>query len=203
MPFPTQPVVQLTDANGRDVAQAGTVVTASIAAGNGTLGGTTTAVTSSAGAATFTNLSLAGLVGTRTVTFSSPGLSDGMATVALVAGPAAMLIDNGGNNQTAGAGTAVAIAPSVKVTDADLNPVSNVILAFAVTTGGGSTTFSNVPTASDGVASVGRWTLGSVAGANTLTASVAGLAGSPITFTATGTAVAAKLVIATPPSAAA
>ena len=43
---------------------------------------------------------------------------------------------------------------------------------------------------------VGSWTLGTVAGTNTLTATCAGLTGSPVTFTATGLAgPAAKYVV--------
>ena len=37
-----------------------------------------------------------------------------------------------------------------------------------------------------GIASVGGWRLGTLVGANALTVSATGLAGSPITFTATG-----------------
>lgn len=44
-PFATQPVVQLQDAAGKAVALAGVVITASTAAGSGTLGGTATATT--------------------------------------------------------------------------------------------------------------------------------------------------------------
>ena len=43
-------------------------------------------------------------------------------------------------------------------------------------------------TDASGIATVGSWTLGAAAGANTLTATSAGLTGSPVTFTATGDA---------------
>jgi len=43
-------------------------------------------------------------------------------------------------------------------------------------------------TNSAGIATVGSWTLGQTAGSNTLTATSAGLTGSPVSFTATGTA---------------
>src|SRR2546430_4254701 len=43
-------------------------------------------------------------------------------------------------------------------------------------------------TDANGIARVGSWTLATTAGANTLTATSAGLTGSPVTFTATGTA---------------
>ncbi|HXY70502.1 MAG TPA: hypothetical protein VEH62_13720, partial [Gemmatimonadales bacterium] len=47
---------------------------------------------------------------------------------------------------------------------------------------------SAVTTNASGIAQVTTWTLGTTAGANTLTATSAGLTGSPVTFTATGTA---------------
>ena len=56
--FAQQPTVQLLDVSGNAVSQAGVVVTAAIASGGGTLGGTLTATTDTNGLATFTNLSI-------------------------------------------------------------------------------------------------------------------------------------------------
>jgi hypothetical protein len=84
-----QPVLQLRDAQGNPVARGGVPVTAVIASGGGTLGGNATANTNAAGVASFTNLSITGLVGSRTLGFSSPGLSGATsAPNALTAGPA-------------------------------------------------------------------------------------------------------------------
>jgi hypothetical protein len=109
-----------------------------------------------------------------------------------------------GNNQTAVAGNAVATAPKVKVTDANGNPVAGVPVTFAVTAGGGSVNPTTaVATGADGTASATSWTLGVVAGANTLTATAPGngIAGNPATFSATGTVGSAgKLGIARQPS---
>jgi hypothetical protein len=93
---------------------------------------------------------------------------------------------NAGDNQSAGVGAAVAIAPSVKVT----NPTTGAALSgetvtFAVGSGGGSITGASAVTNASGIATVGSWTLGSTAGTNTLTASLTGATGSPVTFTAT------------------
>jgi len=95
---------------------------------------------------------------------------------------------NGGNGQSAVAGTAVTTDPSVRIVDAGGNPVSGLTVTFAVATGGGAITGNTDITDADGVAEVGSWTLGSTPGANTLTATCAGIA-SPqqLTFTATGT----------------
>jgi hypothetical protein len=92
-----------------------------------------------------------------------------------------------GDVQRAVPGTAVAIAPSVAVTDADANPVAGVPITFRVTAGGGSVTPAGpVNTDQQGTAAVSSWTLGPTAGDNRLSASGAGLTGSPIVFTATG-----------------
>jgi formylglycine-generating enzyme required for sulfatase activity/alpha-tubulin suppressor-like RCC1 family protein len=185
--FPTQPVVQLQDANGNAVATAGTVVTASITAGGGTLGGTATATTIATGAATFTNLSIAGTVGGRTLTFAATGLTGATAPVTVTLGMATTMAINAGNNASAVAGATTSQAPSVNVTDAGGNVVSGVPVTFAVATGGGSVAGPSQNTSALGIATVGSWTLGKTAGTNTVTATSAGLAGSPVTFAATGT----------------
>ncbi len=94
---------------------------------------------------------------------------------------------NAGNSQSATVGSSVATAPSVIVRDANNNPVEGVGVSFAVASGGGSITGANATTNALGIATLGSWTLGATAGANTLTATVDGLTGSPVTFTATGT----------------
>lgn len=99
---------------------------------------------------------------------------------------------NTGDNQTATVNTAVAVAPTVLVRDANNNPVADVSVVFAVASGGGSLGGSgSVTTNQNGIATCPAWTLGTTAGQNTLTATHAGLAGNPLTFTATGTAGAA------------
>jgi alpha-tubulin suppressor-like RCC1 family protein/ligand-binding sensor domain-containing protein len=105
-------------------------------------------------------------------------------TASATAGPPTQIAINTGNNQTATVDTAVATAPSVIVRDANNNPVSGVSITFAVATGGGTLTGATPTTNAEGVATLGSWTLGPTVGANTLTATVAGLAGS-LTFTAT------------------
>jgi Bacterial Ig-like domain (group 2) len=199
--FPAQPVVQLLDVNGSAAALAGTVITASITAGGGTLNGSTTATTSSTGAATFTNLSVAGTIGARTLTFSANGLTSATATLTLAPGAATTIAAGAGNTQSAIAGAAVTTPPAVAVTDADGNVVSGTAVTFAVASGSGSLTGASQTTNASGTATVGSWTLGTTAGTDTLTATSAGLSGSPLTFTATGTAgPATKLVVTAPPS---
>ena len=117
------------------------------------------------------------------------------ATVTYAAGVATQIALNGGDAQSAVAGSAVSTAPSVIVKDANNNPVSGVSVAFAVATGGGSVTGGSATTNASGVATVGGWTLGTKAGTNTLTATSGTLTNLPITFTATGTVDEAPLAI--------
>ena len=102
------------------------------------------------------------------------------------AGTATSLVAASATTQSAPAGTFVANPPSVRAVDAHGNGVANVRVTFAITGGGGQLTGATPNTSSDGTATVGSWRLGSSAGANTLTASVAGLAA--VTFVATATA---------------
>jgi hypothetical protein len=130
--------------------------------------------------------------------------------------PRVALSVNGGNNQSATVGTAVATPPSVKALTPLGRPVPGVPIAFAVTAGGGTISpTTNVLTLNDGVASATSWTLGPNAGTNTATGTgvnspncatnpslpatcavgTQGLSaqlkytGSPVNFSATGTAV--------------
>jgi len=93
-----------------------------------------------------------------------------------------------GDGQSATVGEEVDTPPSVIVMNGT-TPESGVSVTFAVTNGGGSITGpATVTTGNDGIAVVGGWTLGTTAGANTLTATSGTISGSPVTFTATGTA---------------
>jgi hypothetical protein len=102
-----------------------------------------------------------------------------------------------GNSQSASVGTAVAIPPAVKVTDAAGTPLAGVAVTFSVQAGGGSLTDADDPgitgqttvtnTDADGIARVGAWVLGKAVGTNSLNAHSPGLNGSPLIFTASGT----------------
>src|SRR6185503_14312268 len=59
-------------------------VTAAIQAGGGTLGGTSTVLTNSSGIAAFTNLSITGADGSRTLQFSAPALAAATSSSILV-----------------------------------------------------------------------------------------------------------------------
>lgn len=77
VPLPIQPVVQVSDGQGRPVSTAATV-TARVVSGTGAVIGGGTVTTSAAGLATFTNLTLgavSGAVGAVTIEFAAPGLT--------------------------------------------------------------------------------------------------------------------------------
>jgi hypothetical protein len=66
-----QPVIQLIDAQGNPATQSGVQVTATIASGGGTLGGSAIQPTDGNGRATFTDLSISGPPGPRTLRFTA------------------------------------------------------------------------------------------------------------------------------------
>jgi hypothetical protein len=188
IPLTVQPGLQLRDGNNNGVSQSGIGITGAIASGGGLLGGSVTVSTNVNGFAGFTDITVSGLVGARTLSFSSPGLTGvTSASFTIAAGPATILIKRVGDNQSAVAGTAVGVNPGVVVTDASNNPVAGVAVNFAVSTGGGTIEHASATTSSQGRVTGGKWTLGPVAGQNTLTVSSPGLSGSPAVFTATGT----------------
>ena len=182
--FAQQPAVQLQDLAGNAVSVSGTAVTASIASGGGTLGGTLSVQTDAGGLATFTNLMITGVVGPRTLAFSAGALTGATSgTVNVTAGAPSTVAVNAGNGQTAPVGTAVTIAPSVVVRDISGNPVGGVSVTFAAAPGSGSVTpVTPVLTDGSGIAAATTWTLGATAGTQTLTATTSPqLSGSQVT----------------------
>jgi hypothetical protein len=92
-----------------------------------------------------------------------------------------------GGDQTAPAGSAVALDPAVRVLEGR-RPAAGVEVTFAVTEGGGTVEGSSQITNGEGIARVGEWVLGLEPGLNRLEASAEGASGSPVRFTAEGTA---------------
>jgi hypothetical protein len=109
-------------------------------------------------------------------------------TVAPASGATQMSIF-AGNNQSASTGVAVPIAPAVLVRNASSNPVSGVVVVFSVLSGDGTITNATQTTNASGIATLGSWTLGSVAGPNSLGATMPHYPQpSPLTFNATAVA---------------
>ncbi|MDH5550008.1 MAG: Ig-like domain repeat protein, partial [Gemmatimonadota bacterium] len=205
--FPQQPVLQLRDAAGNPVSQSGVVVTAAIGSGGGILGGTPTATTNTNGAATFVDLSITGIVGTRTLSFTATGLTGATSSaINVTAGTATQLTLTTQPSATAQNGIAFAQQPVVQLRDASGNAVSQsgvTIAASLATTPGGTPTLSNATatTSASGVATfVGTAITGQV-GAYTLTFS-SGVLSTTTSNTVTLTAGAAtQLTVTTQPSA--
>jgi hypothetical protein len=185
-PVTQPPSVLVTDAYNNPVS--GVSVNFAVTGGGGSVTGSP-AITSTSGIAAVGSWTLGPAVGTNTLTATSTGLTGSPMTfnAAGIVGSPTTIALNAGNGQSATAGTAVAVAPSVRVTDALNSPVAGVAVTFAVASGGGSITGASTTTNASGIATLGSWTLGTTAGANSLTATSLGLTGSPLTVTATGT----------------
>src|SRR5205807_1186723 len=139
--FAQQPVVQLRDASGNAVSQAQVTVTAAIATGGGTLGGTLTATTNGSGVASFTNLAITGAAGDRTLSFTATGLTAAASTtITITAGAATQLSLTSPTRRSAERGAAFAQQPVVQLRDASGNAVSQaqVTVTAAIATGGGT-----------------------------------------------------------------
>ncbi len=206
-----QPTVQLKDAGGNNVPQAGVAVTAAIASGGGILGGTVTVNTNASGAAVFTDLVVSGVIGNRTLSFtatlngSSATVSSG--SIALAAGAAAQLTVTTQPSNSAVGGVALGQQPAVQLQDAAGNNVAQagVVVTASVATGPGSV--SGTATATTDAAGVATFAgLGVTGGAGQVTVTVgfaATLGGQPRS-TASGNITVIpppQLLIATAPSA--
>jgi adhesin/invasin len=202
--FPEQPVIELQDASGNHVSLPGVIVTASIATGGGTLGGTVAATTDSGGVATFTDLSIMGVVGERTLQFAAAGLTGvTSAPITLTAGVASQLAIATQPSASAQNGVAFARQPVIQLRDASGNDAaeSGVVVAASIATGGGALGGTvTATTGPDGRATFADLSLTGVVGDRTLQFDAAGLAAA-ISNTVTVTAgFASQLSMATQPS---
>jgi hypothetical protein len=179
--LPDTLLVRLVDDNGNGVG--GKPVTWVVATG----GGSVTPINSSTnangyastrwtlGASAGSNLLNAVFSGVPSVPFTASATSDVPTTIVL----------NGGDNQSGAVGSTLPVPLSVKVTDGNNNPVTNVTVTWTATDGG-SVSAPTSSTNSSGIAQVSR-TLGLLPGSYGTTAAVSGLSGSPVTFTSTAT----------------
>ncbi len=174
---------KVTDVSGTP--EEGVTVTWSVVSGGGSI--TASSVTSAAGiaSATFTLGQVAGEQRAR-ATAEGVGGAPATFTVTATAGPATQLKKSTGDGQSGWAGSPLPLAYAVTVQDQFNNPVAGVTVAWAVTAGGGTLSSPSSVTAASGAATVVH-TLGNTTTAQSVTAAVAGLAGSPVTFTATST----------------
>ena len=104
------------------------------------------------------------------------------------AGPGPVAVNIAANSSvaiTATPGAPVTELPSVLLSDSKGSPVAGAVVTFTVTAGGGTVTGGTATSNASGVATVGAWTLGTAAGANTLSAQTGSLPA--VTFSACGT----------------
>ncbi len=186
------------DGSGNPISGA-TVVLAATGAGN-TLT-QPTATTNASGVVTGFLSSTGAGAKTVSATINGTAITQ-TASVTVTAAAASSMAPSAGTNQSATVGTAVPVPPAVVLKDAFGNLVAGVSVTFAVGSGGGTVTLTVVSTNASGIASPTSWVLGTTAGVNAVSASVTGVSGSPVTFSATGdagpTSLTNSLVAATP-----
>lgn len=149
--IPVQPVVQIQDASFNPVAAAGLVVTASVVSGTVTLANAT-ATTDAFGTATFSGLSIAGLVGNYTLSFTSPSLTAATAAspTVLSAGLASALTLTTEPSASGAVAAALAIQPAVQLRDGVGNPVPQSGVPVTATVVSGSVTLANATATTNG-----------------------------------------------------
>ncbi len=204
--FGQQPVLQLRDVSGNNVSQNGVVVTAAIASGGGTLGGTLTASTNASGVASFSNLSISGTIGNRTLSFSATGLTGATSnTIALTAGSADHLSITQQPSSSAQSGVNFAAQPVLQLRDASNNAVSQsgVAITATIASGPGGATLGGatvVTTDGSGVATYVTLNLSGPSGSYTLGFAGSGLTGATSNSITLSAGTATKLAITTQPS---
>lgn len=170
---------------------AGVSVTWAVTAGDGALSATVTTTDAQGSASVLLTLGPTAAGDIDSVTASADGLAGSplLFTASATAGPPARLSLVSGDGQTGSAGDTLPARLVVVAQDQFGNPTGGVPVAWTVTAGGGALSSASGDTDPRGTATV-VWTLGPQAGTgnNTATASAGGLAGSPVTFTASATA---------------
>ncbi len=188
-------LVEVTDTRGRPVEGATVVFSfASTAEGAASPASTTTNSVGQA-SATLTLGSAPGTVIGKAAVPVDEGITpvEASFTIIAVSEDAARIAALSGQGQNAPVNTALPAPLVVRVTDRFDNPISGVTIGWTFT-GGGSVSAASTVTDASGQASVTR-TLGPTAGEHTTVATVAGLDGSPVTFTHVATAGSATGVI--------
>ena len=163
----TQPVVELKDSGGRRIAQPLVIVATS---SGGTLGGTTS-VTTSAGIASFTNLTLAGLANTNyTLTFTNSSLTSISNAIQVTPGAVSSISITTQPVAGAASGSLLATQPVVRLLDAQGNLIDDRSSTVTVTSelaaggAGGSVGGTTSRATSTGIATFTNLTFGGLVG---------------------------------------
>jgi hypothetical protein len=191
------PAVKVSDPSGNPMA--GQDVTFAVTAGGG-LVDSSSVKTNDQGIATPTAWTMGTAAGVNTVTATVAALPVVTFTATAAAGTPKTITVVAGDNQTATVGATLPTNPSVKLVDQYGNPVPAIAVTFSVQSGGGSVTGGDAVTDANGTATVGSWTLGTVAGANKLGAMATGVTNSGAINATALPGAPAKLVIGTQPA---
>ena len=135
IPFTRQPVLQLQDAVGVPLARGEVAVTVQIASGGGSLGGGTTARSNADGVVRFTNLSIQGEPGDRTLIFAASDFTSAISTDIEV-GPGPPLASASSASVPANGITGTSTAITVRLEDAFGTPVEGAAGDIAISIAG-------------------------------------------------------------------
>jgi len=176
------------------IPEVGTTVTWS-ASGTGASVAPPSGVTDAAGLAA-TTWTLPRAAGTRTATAAVAGAGGSPVsfTATALAGPATQLALKSGSPQTGEVSTLLPTPLKVRAADQFGNGVAGIVITWGATGGGGSVAPPTSTTDTSGAAAA--WTLGPTLGAQSAQGAAAGLAGSPVAFTATATPPATNVAVA-------
>jgi adhesin/invasin len=192
--LPIDPAVKVTDALNNPIA--GVAVVFEVISGGGAAVARNT-TTNASGVATVGAWTLGETPGINTLRATVTGANIAgnpiTFTATATAGAPASMALQAGNNQSGTAGSALPIQPSVIVRDSRGNVVAGATVTFTTSAGSGSVATPSAVTNAAGIAAAGVWTLGTAAGAQTLTASIAGLP--DVVFSATARSGAAASVV--------
>ncbi len=177
-------VVRVADAQGNGVQ--GFRVDWAVASGGGAV--SATFVNTDSDGLARVNASLGAALGANSYRATATGLTGSPQTFTATgsSGPAAKLVYVSGNGQSGPVASALPQPFVVRATDINNNPAAGVTVTFTVQSGGGAVASAQVVTAANGQAATNA-TLGPTLGTQSFAVSATGLAGSPLTFTATAT----------------
>ncbi|MEP7176342.1 MAG: galactose oxidase-like domain-containing protein [Gemmatimonadales bacterium] len=179
--FAVQPVVQLQNPDGSDRAESGLAVTASLASGSGTLGGTLTRASGPDGSTAFTDLKLTGPAGAYTLRFTAAGtvpVVSATITIGGTSGSAVLLTGNPPVAALSGEVFAPEVQPVVEVRDANGDPAAGVAVTVSATPASGTLEGGTVATTDGagvarfgdlGIRGPGSYTLTFAAGSGSVT----------------------------------
>ena len=182
VPLSPQPSIQLQDASGNPVAQAGVEVRASIGSGEGTLGGQTSAITNGEGRADYVDLTIVGSPGARTLLFASSSPASEVRSATITLPTVTAISPPTPPPSTVVVGTQLVAPVSWTLTDAANQPVADAPVVISVSAGGSVEAASTSD--ANGVVQLQSWTVAQTAGSQYVELEVPGVGVSRVTVEA-------------------